>query len=43
MLKKTEKTEEQRKQDKVCRIVFCVSWLISAIAVLISFIKAGII
>ena len=43
MLKKTEKTEEQRKQDKICLIVFCISWLISALGVLVSFIKAGII
>ena len=43
MLKRTEKTEEERKQDKVCWIVFGISWLISAIGVLFALIKAGII
>ena len=43
MLKKTEKTEEQKREDKICLIALIISLAISGASVLISLIRGGII
>lgn len=43
MLKKTEKTEEQKREDRICWIALIISVIISGASVLISFLRSGLI
>jgi len=43
MLKKTEKTEQQKREDRICWIALIISVLVSGASVLISLIRGGII
>jgi len=43
MLKKTEKTEQQKREDRICWIALIISLAISGVSVLVSLIRGGII